>query len=267
MRIALLSDIHGNLLALEAVLADIASCGGADAYWVLGDVAAIGYAPVPVIERLVALPEVRFVRGNTDRYTVTGEWPPRAPSLAAAQADPGQLDTLLQIARSFAWTQGALAATGWLPWLAALPLEQRLTLPDGTRLLGVHAAPGCDDGPGVHPALDDAALAGVLAEGAADLICVGHTHVPLDRAVGRVRVVNLGSIGNPVTADLRASYGLLEAATASHRFQLRRVAYDRLAAIAAVEQSRHPAVSFLIPFLRGEHRSRWAPEAVPERTL
>jgi predicted phosphodiesterase len=72
MRLALLSDLHGNPIALEAVLADVERCGGADAYLVLGDIVAIGHDPVAVLERLVALPGVRFIQGNTDRYVVTG---------------------------------------------------------------------------------------------------------------------------------------------------------------------------------------------------
>ena len=54
MRIALLADIHGNDVALQSVLADIERRGGADAYWVLGDLAAIGHAPIKTLERLSA---------------------------------------------------------------------------------------------------------------------------------------------------------------------------------------------------------------------
>ena len=75
MRIALLSDIHGNPLALDAVLADIAAQGGVDTYWVLGDFSSLGYDPVGVLERVTALPNASFTRGNHDRYTVTGERP------------------------------------------------------------------------------------------------------------------------------------------------------------------------------------------------
>jgi len=56
MRVALLSDIHGNSIALEAVLNDIALQGGADAYWILGDLVALGPDPVHVLEQLSALP-------------------------------------------------------------------------------------------------------------------------------------------------------------------------------------------------------------------
>ena len=56
MRIALLSDIHGNPLALDAVLADIEAQGGVDTYWLLGDFSSLGYDPVGVLERVTKLP-------------------------------------------------------------------------------------------------------------------------------------------------------------------------------------------------------------------
>ena len=75
MRLAILSDIHGNPLALDAVLADIQSQGEVDAYWVLGDFAALGYDPVTPLEKITALSHASFTRGNTDRYVVTGDLP------------------------------------------------------------------------------------------------------------------------------------------------------------------------------------------------
>ena len=94
--------------------------------------------------------------------------------------------------RPFAWTQGAVTQGGWFDWLAALPLEQRLLLPDGMRLLGVHAAPGSDDGDGVRDDQSDAELHALLETCEADLVVVGHTHRPLERRVGGVHVLNLG---------------------------------------------------------------------------
>src|SRR5262245_26471365 len=142
MNIALLSDIHGNSSALDAVLADIHARGGVDGYWVLGDLVALGHDPVGVLERLAALPNVQYVRGNTDRYVAVGDRPP--PTLADVAADPRLLATLVEIAGTFAWTQGALTAAGWLDWLERLPLELHVALPDGTQVLGVHASPGRD---------------------------------------------------------------------------------------------------------------------------
>lgn len=259
MRIALLSDIHGNPIALDAVLADVRDGGGADAYWALGDLVAIGYDPVTVLERLVALPGVRFVRGNGDRYVVTGERPPPTPD--DVRRDLARLDTLVEVAQGFAWTQGAVTAAGWLDWLAALPLEQRLTLPDGARLLGVHAAPGRDGtqpGDGIVPTTSEAELRSLLDGCAADLVCVGHTHWPLERRVDGVQVVNLGSVSNPFAPDLRASYALLEADERGHRVRYRRVEYDRAAVIAALRRVRHPAAAFIASFMLGQRRPGWA---------
>jgi hypothetical protein len=122
MRRALLSDTHGNPIALDAVLADIAAQGAVDGYWVLGDLVAIGYDPVGVLERLTPLPNVRFVQGNTDRYVVTGDRP--HPSIPNAAADPALLPTLVEVAHTFAWTQGYVTAAGWLDWLADLPFAR-----------------------------------------------------------------------------------------------------------------------------------------------
>ena len=249
MRLAILSDIHGNPLALDAVLADIQSQGEVDAYWVLGDFAALGYDPVTPLEKVTALSHASFTRGNTDRYVVTQDLPVQPEK---ALQDPALLPEVIEAVRSFSWTRGYVSAAGWLDWLMNVPLEVRLTLPDGTRLLGVHASPGRDDGPGIQPKHSDDQLEQRLAGCEADLVIVGHTHVPLDRQVGRIHVINLGSVSNPVTVGLQATYVLLEANEHGYSVQLRRVDYDREAVIKAIEHSRHPSPSFLIGFMRGE---------------
>jgi len=248
VKLAILADVHGNSIALDAVLRDIEDRGGVDGYWILGDLAALGYDPAATLARLAALPNVRIVRGNTDRYVVTGERPPDAPTVGAAQTNPALLPQLLEIEQGFIWPQGYLTATGWLDWLHALPVEQRLTLPDGTRLLGVHASPGRDDGPGLGPRASDAELADRLHGCAADLVCAGHTHRAMDRRVhdlggssGAVRVVNVGSVSNPTDPDMRASYALLDASAAGYELSLHRVTYDLGAVIEAIRRSRMPS--------------------------
>ena len=252
MRMAIFSDIHGNPLALKAVLADIRRMGKVDAYWVLGDFAALGYDPVTPLEILAALPQTSFTRGNTDRYVTTEDLPVKPEQVLR---DPALLPEVIEATRSFSWTRGYLSATGWMDWLTSLPLEVRLTLPDGTRLLGVHASPGRDDGSGLLPTHNDAQLERRLEGCEADLVIAGHTHIPLDRQVGRIRAINLGSVSNPVTPSLGATYGLLDADEQGYRVQLRRVEYRREAVIRAIEHSRHPTPSFLIGFMRGERVS------------
>jgi putative phosphoesterase len=256
VRLALLSDIHGNPIALNAVLDDLAACGGADGFLILGDLVAIGHDPLAVLERLLQLPNARFIQGNTERYVVTGQRP--YPSVEAAVRDTRLIGRLVEVAHSFAWTQGVITGGSWLEWLAALPLEQSFTLADGTRLLAVHVAPGQDDGLGIHPRLSDDELSDLVAEAGADLVCVGHTHWPVDRTVRGVRVVNAGSVSNPSALDLRASYALVESTPSGYQVEHRRVVYDVETVITAVEQSRHPAGAYIISHFRGERRPWWA---------
>lgn len=255
MKMALLSDIHGNSIALDAVLGEIHAQGGVDAYLILGDLAAIGHDPIGALERIANLPNARIVRGNTDRYLVTGETP--APPLAAVKLDHTLLPKFEQVAKSFAWTQGAVATNGWLKWLAALPLEQRILLPDGTRLLAVHASPGNDDGRGISPDASDEELQSLLHGCNADLICVGHHHCTMDRRAGNMRVVNPGSVSNPFPPDLRASYVWLEADTAGYHLQHRRIEYDYEAVVAELERVRHPAKEYVTSFMRGQNIPPW----------
>jgi predicted phosphodiesterase len=253
VRMALFSDIHGNRFALDAVLDD-ARAYGADSYWVLGDLAAIGPEPVAVLERLAGLENATIIRGNTDRYVVTGEVPP--PSLEDAQANPDLVGLFARVAASFAWTRGFVTAAGWFDWLERLPLEVRLTLPDGSRLLGIHASPGLDDGEGIHPGRSPSEMAQLLTGCGAEIVCAGHTHQPLHRLVGGVRVINLGSVSNPSAPDLRASYVMLHASDAGTRVEHRRVAYDHAAFIESVRRTRHPEAEFILDFQRGRKVGR-----------
>jgi len=87
------------------------------------------------------------------------------------------------------------------------------------------------------------------------VVIIGHTHIPLDRQVDRIRAINLCSVSNPVVLGLQASYVLLDADENGYSVQLRRVDYDREEVINAIKQSRHPTPSFLIGFMRGERIS------------
>jgi predicted phosphodiesterase len=245
MRLALLADVHGNPIALEAVLRDVEINGGVDGYWLLGDLAALGYDPAGALERIASLPNATAVRGNTDRYLVTGERPGDTPTADRAQARPELVPQLVEVERSLTWAQGYVAARGWLEWLAALPAETRLTLPDGARMLGAHASPGQDDGPGLRDDAPNAEIALLIEACGADLVVAGHTHRAMDRVVDGVRVVNVGSVSNPSGMDRRASYALLEASAAGYEVSLRRVEYDRRAVVDAIQRIRYPAAADL----------------------
>lgn len=252
MNLGLLSDIHGNRIALEAVLAD-GKAEGVEAWWAVGDLAALGPDPAPTLELLSNLPQLRVSRGNTDRYVAGRDRPP--PSREEVLARPELFDLFAAVESSFSWTRGAAASHGWLDWLTDLPLELRTTLPDGARLLAVHAAPGLDDGPGITPDQSEESLRAALAGADADLVFVGHTHRPTDRSVGSMRAVNLGSVSNPVTEDLRAMYVIVRADRHGHAIEHRRVSYDHEAVLERIARSGHPDPAFLAAFQRGDHKN------------
>jgi predicted phosphodiesterase len=247
-RLGLISDIHGNRVALDAVLAD-GNAQGVEQWWILGDLVAIGPAPIATLETLASIPNVRFVRGNTDRYVLTGDRPP--PHASDVVHDPSLRPLFDAVEASFAWTHDVLAPTVWLDWLAGLPTEQRLVLADGTRLLGVHASATSDDGAGIAPDTPDDTLRTTMSGADADLVCGGHTHRITDRVLDGVRFVNLGSVSNPVTTDLRASYLIIDDDADGHRVAHRRVAYDHARVIDELRESTHPQADYIAGFQRG----------------
>nr|AWJ66284.1 phosphodiesterase, MJ0936 family [uncultured bacterium] len=249
MKLAFFSDVHGNSIALEAVLADSAR-HGVDGMVVVGDHAAIGPEPAATIERLQSLDNAVFTRGNTDRYTTSHDLP--FPTSEEAKKEPELIDLCLEVKASFSWTRGFVTAQGHFDWLANLPLEHRITLPDGTRLLAVHASPGTDDGPGARPDMSQASLQERFHTAEADIVIVGHTHHAMDRHVGDLRIVNLGSVSNPFGPDLRASYVILQANKQDYQLEHHVVDYDHQAVIAAIHASQHPSGHYIISFQRGE---------------
>lgn len=256
MRLALFSDVHGNPLVLDAVLADIAAVGGVDEYLILGDLALGGYDPSGAIERLRALPSARIVRGNAEALLDKGDL---AASLASLQHAPDHAARQIGMISSRAWTQGHLVARGHFDWITALPLEARLTLPDGTRLLCNHAAPG-SDGTDEHvliPSQSDDEVRTLLTECDADIVCAGHSHWPMDRTVDHWHILNVGSVSNPLAPDLRACWTLLEADAQGYRVEQRRVAYDLDAVIEALHRVGHPNANALAGHFRGERSPAW----------
>lgn len=237
MRIALLSDIHGNTIAFDAVLEDIQTQGDVDAYWILGDLVCLGPDPLGVLERISGLEHVVAVRGNTDHYLVANSTP--TPQIA--------------------WTQHLVKEekAKWLSWVDALPIESRLVLPDGTRLLGVHASPGQYDGVGIHPKLTVQALARQVSGCDADLVCVGHTHWPMNCHIDGIHVINLGAVSNPLPPDLSACYAMLDADTTGYQIEHRRVEYDRESVIDMVRRVQYPDADRLIDGFRGLVGPRW----------
>ena len=198
MTVALLSDVHANLVALEAVLADLPEV---DAIWVMGDT--VGYGPDPA-DALALLRERRawIVAGNHDRAVATGEG----------------LDLFNPAARAAAWLHHTWLTPEDREVLAAMPL----TLEPAPGHTMCHGSPR---DPLWEYVFDARAASFAMAGLAAARCCVGHTHVPAAFRIGDGRtMINPGSVGQPRDGDPRAAYALLEPATGEVTFK--RVGYD-----------------------------------------
>ncbi len=257
MKVAIFGDVHGNSIALDAVLEDIEKQGGVDAYWLLGDYAAIGVDPVGCIQRIAKLPNTEFIRGNTDR--IAREDLALSPPFfdAVENEDAAGVIKWAQAHVTFSWTLGAVQEAGLADWLRALPLEYRTTLPDGTKVLLVHASPGTDEGEGLHPHQSDEELEKLFAGDDADLIFVGHTHVAVDKQIAGKRLINASSVSNPFPPDLDANYLILEADETGHSIERHNVTYDREAVIRKAEELKHPGREYIIGFMRGTNQAHW----------
>lgn len=246
MRLAVLSDVHGNLLALEAVLADIEAQSRPDATWVLGDLVVIGPWPAETLARLRALPSVAFLQGNIDRCTVTG----RRPGLPIrSPADwTGAPAHLAERDANFRWTVEQLSYADY-EFLRDLPPRLEMDVPGYGRVVGVHATP-TDDETAILPDAPDEKFRPHLANLDARLLLCGHTHRPVERTVDGVRIVNAGSVGVPLDGDPRPAYCLLDFEGDQCAAAIHRVTYDREAVLAEMERVEHPAREWVGRILR-----------------
>ncbi|MCL5736013.1 MAG: metallophosphatase family protein [Actinobacteria bacterium] len=222
MRLGLISDIHGNRLALEAVLADI-DRRGVEVIYSLGDL--VGYGPDPngVIDlvRARGIPSlmgnyddgVGFERGDCGCFYRTAE----AKRIGAA---------------SYAFTV-AEVTTDRKAFLRSLPPEMHLDI-GGVRIHLVHGSPRR-----INEYLlrdrDERTFRRLAEAEGDDVLAFGHTHESWDRVIESVLFVNVGSVGRPKDGDPRAMYSVLSIA-ASLRVEHIRVAYDGEATVRAIEE-------------------------------
>jgi putative phosphoesterase len=223
MRVAVVSDIHGNLTAFEAVVADLRR-QAPDLVVHGGDLALMGPRPAEVIDRVRELGWPGVV-GNTDELL----WRPgehqrqleRAPVLASL---------LALLFDAYAPDTRARLGDARLAWLAALPAEHRTD-----QLTIVHAQPG-DLWRAPAPDASDTELSSTYASLEADQVAYGHIHRPFVRVIDGTTIANTGSVGMPWDGDPRASYLLIDGGVA----EIVRVAYDIETEARILHTSGHP---------------------------
>jgi len=198
MTVALLSDVHANLVALEAVLRVLPPV---EAIWVMGDT--VGYGPDPA-DTLALLRErgALIVTGNHDRAVATGQG----------------LELFNPVARAAAEAHRSWLRAEERDLLASLPL----TIAPSAGWELCHGSPR---DPLWEYVFNTRIAAAAMTATTASRCCVGHTHVPARFVTGDGKLmVNPGSVGQPRDGDARAAYALLDVATASVEFH--RVEYD-----------------------------------------
>jgi predicted phosphodiesterase len=241
--LGVVTDIHGNPYALEAVLSHGARCG-VDRWLVLGDVVAMGPEPGRVMDQLTEIDVVAFVTGNTERYVVSGDRP--GATFEEVVADPTLLPRLVELAETFSWTKGYLKGAGSLDALRTFVPNVQFRFPDGTRALAVHASLVADDGDGITPELDEATATTLFPACDADIVFGGHTHRATDLTLGGTRYVNPGSASNHPKPHVWASYSIVRLGDRDHNIEHHQVPYDKQLVVDSMKRSGMPGSDFLI---------------------
>lgn len=236
MKYALLSDVHANLPALEAVLLDIARRADIGATYHLGDL--VGYGPWP--DETVALIEragIPGVGGNYDS-TVAADY----KHCGCKYEDPVQ-ERLSHL--SYGWTRAHVSAATKRT-LAALPFRIDLQ-PDGghrpgPRVVLVHGTPTLNTVYWAEDRPDEFSLKMAVHAGAGrgDAVAFGHTHKPWHRQVDGIHFVNTGSVGRPKDGDWRAGYAVLDAGERGLAVEFVRVEYDIERVVRGIRESGLP---------------------------
>lgn len=224
-RIAALSDVHGNAVALEAVLADVAR-EKPDALMVAGDLVLNGPEPALVIDVLRSLADdgALIIGGNTDIAVADFDYAAAFPWMT-----DGVPDAIVDAAE---WAHDAIGADR-LDWLRRLPAERRWRTDDDTLVVACHASPGSQTS-GFDQHLDPSVTIERVARTDARVIVCGHTHLPEVRDLGWKVIVNDGSAGYVFDGDPTASWALIDITDDEVNAEIRRTTFDTLAVANAI---------------------------------
>lgn len=219
MRVAVISDPHGNLRALDAVLADLDATGGFDEIIMAGDFASGGPYPAECVERIRER-GYRAVRGNTDEFIVEAG---TAGAVKAQPIDPSVRHTGELLAND-QWTAKRLSHEQ-IEYLAQLPLTVNVSGAGVPVLTICHATPWSAHDT-VMPDAPEERARRMLETAGGQAVGYGHIHVQYERQVDEKLLVAVGSMGLPFDGDNRAAYTIFTGDTSGWTPEFRRVAYD-----------------------------------------
>ncbi len=250
MRIAVLADIHGNLIALDGVLADLKGVGALDKIWVLGDFAAFGTRPAACVQRIMDLQEAygkevcQVIGGNTDRYVVQGVRP-KLPLVQDEASYAARQRAFVERDAIFNWTLAQLSYAQYRFVAESIGHELAVDVAGYGHVIGFHAVPGSDEPNSLRPDSPDDEASDALLDREGVLALCAHTHLRMVRRVGGWQVVNAGSVGMSFSQVGRAEWGLLTIEEGTLTVDLREVLFDPAAVVADAEAVGFPAPDFL----------------------
>lgn len=225
MKLAIIADIHGNLAALESVLAD-AKNQNVTQIIVNGDLVNRGPDNVAVMER-IHNDGYLVILGNHD--DLMRKWVERDDDLPAEWFED---DFWL----STAFTAHQLNDAGWITPIRDWPMTHKISLKNAPTLLISHGSPR-HYREGYGQFLSDEDISEITQMHPADVLIGSHTHQPLQRTWGKYQVLNTGSVGTPFNGDPRAQYLIVTLQNNHWHTEFRRVPYDRTPTLKAFETS------------------------------
>ncbi|MBU8907315.1 metallophosphoesterase family protein [Desertibacillus haloalkaliphilus] len=212
MKLAFISDIHGNAIALESVLADIRR-QNVDEIIVLGDLCYRGPEPKRSLQLIRSL-ETKVIKGNADEWVVRGvkegEVPDKALTMMNAERD---------------WTVSHLDQDD-INYLASLPTELELPLTSNRSLHAFHATPNSLFDVVLPDTPPDQLQEKLINNSSHDLYIYAHIHLPYVRYFNGKCYANLGSVGLPFDGLPQASYAIVEVVDERFKVTIERVPYD-----------------------------------------
>lgn len=222
MQFAILSDIHSNFEALSAVVREIGNC---DAVFLLGDITGYGAEPNRVIETVKKLKPQMVLAGNHEYSISTGD-------LSRFHTPHG--------IKTIQWTREQLTEEN-LQYISRLQHSFSTKL-ERFRISAYHGSPRDQLNEYVYPIASKSTFKTLLELAKADVLLLGHSHIPMEVVLGTKLVLNPGSVGQPRDGDVRASYAILEVRNGRLSHTIHRVRYDVDSAARKILENHLPRI-------------------------
>lgn len=235
MKIAFISDIHGNAVALDAVLTDIQK-KEIDQIFVLGDICYRGPEPKRSIDLVKSL-NTKVIKGNADEWVVRGVLEGEVPQKA-----------LEIMNKERQWTVEQLEPAD-IDYLESLPTQLQVTV-EGIDIIGFHATPDNLFDVVLPSAEDEKIESNLMKPADAHIYVYAHIHKPYIRYINGKVIMNIGSVGLPFDGLTKASYGLIEIENGNYRTSIERVSYDVEKVIQAYQKVNYPNAEMMIEIIK-----------------